>query len=76
MAARAGRRSEVKRATALTMALRRFVIRHEIFVEAREFDDGRFFIRRWKPGSAADQDEDVAGVDGLTRLDTDLGDGA
>ena len=30
-------------------ALRDFVMRHEIFVEAREFDDGRLFTRRpWR----------------------------
>ena len=30
---------------ALMTALRQFVFRHQIFVEAREFDDGLFFVR-------------------------------
>jgi hypothetical protein len=33
---------------ALMIAVRDFVFRHEIFVEAREFDDGFIFIRRPK----------------------------
>ena len=32
----------------LRIALRDFVFRHEIFVEAREFDDGLIFVRRPK----------------------------
>jgi len=31
---------------AMMLALRDFVFRHEIFVEAREFDDGFVFTRR------------------------------
>jgi hypothetical protein len=34
--------------TALMIAVRDFVFRHEIFVEAREFDDGFIFVRRPK----------------------------
>lgn len=33
---------------ALMAALQRFVIRHKIFVEAREFDDGLIFVRKPK----------------------------
>lgn len=33
---------------ALMAALRRFVFRHQIFVEAREFDDGLIFVREPK----------------------------
>ncbi len=33
---------------ALMSDLQRFVFRHKIFVEAREFDDGRFFVRQPK----------------------------
>src|SRR5258707_1659065 len=35
---------------AMMVALQDFVFRHKIFVEAREFDDGRFFTRqrRWR----------------------------
>lgn len=32
----------------LMIALRDFVFRHEIFVEAREFDDGFIFVRQPK----------------------------
>ena len=35
----------------MMLALRDFVIRHEIFVEAREFDDGFIFTRLPKGGS-------------------------
>lgn len=35
-----------KPSKALLSALRDFVLRHEIFVEAREFDDGFMFVRR------------------------------
>lgn len=37
-----------KPSKALTRALRNFVFRHEIFVEAREFDDGFIFVRQPK----------------------------
>lgn len=37
-----------KPAKALMTDLQRFVFRHKIFVEAREFDDGRFFVRERK----------------------------
>ncbi|MBZ5556148.1 MAG: hypothetical protein LAO77_02615 [Acidobacteriia bacterium] len=40
-----------KPSAALMRALRDFVMRHEIFVEAREFDDGRIFTRRPWPRS-------------------------
>jgi len=33
---------------ALMIAVRDFVFRHEIFVEAREFDDGFIFVRQPK----------------------------
>ena len=33
---------------ALMTTLQRFVFRHEIFVEAREFDDGLIFVREPK----------------------------
>jgi len=35
-----------KPSAAVTIALRHFVFRHEIFVEAREFDDGFIFTRQ------------------------------
>jgi hypothetical protein len=37
-----------KPSKALMVALRAFVCRHEIFVEAREFDDGFIFVRQPK----------------------------
>lgn len=37
-----------KPAKALMTDLQRFVFRHKVFVEAREFDDGRFFVRERK----------------------------
>ena len=37
-----------KRSKALMAALRDFVFRHKIFVEAREFDDGVIFVRQPK----------------------------
>lgn len=37
-----------KRSKAVLIALRDFVCRHEIFVEAREFDDGFIFVRQAK----------------------------
>ena len=37
-----------KPSKALMIALRDFVFRHEIFVEAREFDDGCVFVRQPK----------------------------
>lgn len=37
-----------KPSAALMIALRDFVFRHEIFIEAREFDDGLVFIRQPK----------------------------
>jgi hypothetical protein len=40
-----------KPAAAMMLALRDFVFRHEIFVEAREFDDGFFFTRLPRRGS-------------------------
>lgn len=40
-----------KPSAAMMLALRDFVVRHEIFVEAREFDDGFIFTRLPRRGS-------------------------